>query len=192
VAPLGKCFRAWMGTHPDSSPPRRWKGPRPGRSNRSSSEPKEARTGQEKEARPGERSRNASPPPRLAVDRGEKGSIRHFWHHRRDSRARAAAPVSHRTTIHVANGRPASTRYPRERATAVRNARKLPSERLIPSCSGPAVCVRFGSHRAPCTGGGLPPRSSPGSLRLPTGTPLQISNESSRSRAAGVMATSDR
>jgi hypothetical protein len=35
-------------------------------------------------------------------------------------------------------------------------------------------------------------RSPPGSLRLPTGSPLQISNESSRSRAAGVMATSDR
>jgi hypothetical protein len=34
--------------------------------------------------------------------------------------------------------------------------------------------------------------SPPGSLRLPTGSPLQISNDSSRSRAAGVMATSDR
>jgi hypothetical protein len=74
----------------------------------------------------------------------------------------------------------------------VKDTRKLPIGRLIPFHSGPAVRVKLGSHRATCSGDGLPRRSPPGSLRLPTGSPLQISNESSRSRAAGVMATSDR
>jgi len=146
--------------------------------------------------RPGEKSHpgdlfpSASPPPRLAVDRGKRTHSSSLAPPT-NPRARAAAPVHSRTTLHVAMERPADTRYPRKRATAVKDTRKLPSGKAhpLPFRTSGLREARATEQHAPAAA--CRHRSPPGSLRLPTESPLQISNESSRSRAAGVMATSD-
>jgi hypothetical protein len=61
-----------------------------------------------------------------------------------DFQGPSGGPENESATHPCGPERPASTRYPRKRATAMKDTRKLPSERLIPSCSGPAACMKPG------------------------------------------------
>jgi hypothetical protein len=121
---------------------------------------------------------------------GSSRPIRHRWLQRPGFRARAAAlPIA--SVLHGTTERPVSTQHPRKGANSVRGTRKLPNARLIPSIRDQRMARSPGQTEPRAPEAACRPGRA-GSLRLPTGNLLEVSNAQSRSRAAGVMATSDR
>jgi hypothetical protein len=119
------------------------KGPRPDRSNRSSSEPKEARTGQEKAAV------QEKVPKRLTAPTACRGPRQERTHSPSPApptrfQGPSGDPGTQSDHHPCGNGTTSEHPVPPQGGSRVKDTRKLPSERLNPSCSGPAVCVKPG------------------------------------------------